>query len=193
MSHEHIEHETYEKTVFGFWIYLLTDFVLFATILATYFVLRNSLYGGPSAADVLPLEDALTQTLLLLMCSFTSGLAGVFSFRKYIKTAGFLLGLTAILGFCFMWIEYEGFDSLIKQGFGWHASAFLSAYFTLIGTHGVHILFALLWTVVFLPQLLSQGMTWRNLQRMTCLRLFWQFLGLIWVGIFTMVYLMGVS
>ena len=185
--------DTYSKTVFGFWIYLLTDFVLFATILSTYFVLRDSTYGGPVACDLLPLSFTLIQTLLLLGCSFFSGLADVAAHRKLRGWTLFLFSLTFLLGSLFFFMEYSGCRHLVLQGFGWEKSAFLSAYFTLIGTHGLHMFFALLWMIVLLPPVLMRGITSQSLQRLTCLRMFWQFLNVIWIGIVTMVYLMGVS
>ncbi len=172
------------KTIFGFWVYLLTDFVLFATILAAYFVLHSS-------HNLMPLPFVLMQTLILLTCSLTSGLANIAAHRQHKNATLWLFTLTFLLGSLFMWMEYAGFSLLIQTGSSWQASAFLSAYFTLIGTHGVHVLFALLWILVLLPPVCLHGITPISLQRLTCLRMFWQFLSLIWVGIFTMVYLMG--
>lgn len=181
-------HDHSSKTIFGFWIYLLTDFVLFATILAAYFVLHSKIAG-----DLLPLSFTLMQTLLLLTCSFTSGLANVAAHLQNKKETIVLFLFTFLFGFIFLWMEYNGFSLLIHTGRGWETSAFLSAYFTLLGTHGLHVIFALLWILVLLPPVFLHGITPVSLQRLTCLRMFWQFLTVIWVGIFTMVYLMGVS
>lgn len=187
-------HESsYSKTVFGFWIYLLTDFVLFATILSVYFVLKDSTFGGPGAKDLLPLSFTLLQTLLILCCSFTSGIANVMAHRKNRNMTIVFYGLTFILGFIFMCLIHQGFSTLIQAGNGWQRSGFLSGYFTLLGTHALHVIFALLWIPVLLVPFLRHGFTPMNLQRLTCLRMFWQFLGMIWIGIFTMVYLMGVA
>jgi cytochrome o ubiquinol oxidase subunit 3 len=181
-------HDSSSKTIFGFWVYLLTDFVLFATILASYFVLR----GHPNS-DLLPLPFTLVQTILLLICALTSGLGNVFAhLEKKGKTIGFFL-LTFLFGFIFLWMEYIGFSRLIQEGRGWDANAFFSAYFTLLGTHGLHVVFALLWIFVLLPPVFFHGITPLSLQRITCLRMFWQFLSVVWVGIFTMIYLMGVK
>lgn len=185
--------DTYSKTVFGFWLYLLTDFVLFATVLASYFVLRNSTFGGPSARDLLPLSLTLTESCLLLFSAFTAGLGNIYAHRKDKNRTVFWFSATFILGFLFTALEYQGFIHLIKQGYGWQKSAFLSAYFTLLGTHFFHMIFALLWTLVLLPPVLLSPIGSTCLQRLTCLRMFWQFLNLIWIGIFTLVYLMGVS
>lgn len=195
-SHPHYpdtHHDTYSKTLFGFWLYLLTDFVLFATVLAVYFVLRNSTFGGPGAADLLPLSFSGTQSIFLLLSAFTSGLANVAAHRKNKKSTAILYALTFLFGLVFLMMSFSGFIYLINQGNGWERSAFLSAYFTLLGTHALHVLFALLWTVVFIPLIWIRGFTHFTLQRLACLRLFWQFINMIWVGIFTMIYLMGVS
>ncbi len=191
MNYPDTHHDTYSKTVFGFWLYLLTDFVLFATLLASYFVLRGSTFGGPTAAELFPLPFTLVQSLILLGCSFTSGIAGVFAHQKRKWATFHWFILTFILGALFLWMEWEGCLQLIEAGNDWRRSAFLSAYFTLLGTHAVHIVFALLWTLVLLFPIVRQGFTSFSLQRLTCLRLFWQFINLIWVGIFTIVYLMG--
>jgi len=185
--------DPYSKTVFGFWIYLLTDFVLFATILASYFVLRGSTFGGPSACELLTLSFTFLQTLILLTAALTAGIANVFAMRKNTFWTLGWLGLTFVLGLLFLWMEAAGFVSLIQEGSGWDRSAFLSAYFTLLGTHAVHILFALFWTLLFFGYVFWHGLTSVSLQRATCLRLFWQFLAMIWIGIYTIVYLMGVS
>lgn len=187
------EAETYSKTVFGFWVYLLTDFVLFATILASYFVLRNSTCGGVKAADILPLSYTFMQTLILLNCSLTAGLAGIMAHRNNARAVTIFFGLTFVLGAIFMWMEFVGLSFLVRAGNGWDASAFLSAYFTLLGTHALHMIFALLWILVVLPPVWRHGLTMVSLQRITCLKMFWQFLSMIWIGIFTMVYLMGVN
>jgi cytochrome o ubiquinol oxidase subunit 3 len=194
MNHTEDPHaDAYSKTVFGFWIYLLTDFVLFATVLATYFVLRNSTFGGPGARDLLPLAYTFQQTFLLLTCAFTAGLANVFAHQRKQMVAGFLWVATLFFGALFLLMEGYGMLALSWVGNSWHKSAFLSAYFTLIGTHFVHVVFALIWTVLLLGFTAIFPKNPMILQRVSCLRLFWQFLAMIWVGIFTMVYLMGVS
>ncbi len=191
-EHDHASQE-YSKTVFGFWVYLLTDFVLFATILASYFVLRHSTVGGPTARDVLPLWFSFVQTIVLLGCSLTSGFAEVMAFRKKRGSTLFWLGVTFVLGCIFLGMGLSGFSTLIQAGHGWDKSAFLSIYFTLIGTHFFHVIFALLWIVVLGPLAFRFGLGPRSLQRFSCLRIFWQFIGMIWIGVFTVVYLLGVS
>lgn len=193
MTHDSHFQASYEKTVFGFWIYLLTDFVLFATFLSVYLVLRDSTFGGPSAKDLLPISYALIQTLLILSCSLTSGLGGVAAHRKNRRWTLAFFGLTFLLGLGFLIMMFSGFSSLVEAGNGWQRSGFLSSYFSLVGMHGLHTIFALLWIVVLLPPVFARGVSYLSLQRLTCLRMFWQFLGIVWVGIFTIVYLMGVN
>ncbi len=194
MKHEDTHFQaSYEKTVFGFWIYLLTDFVLFATFLSVYLVLRDSTFGGPSAKDLLPISYTLIQTLLLLCCSLTSGLADVAAhLNKRVATLAFF-GITFLLGLAFLSMTFYGFSSLVAAGNGWQRSGFLSSYFSLVGMHALHTMFALLWILVLLPPVWMKGVTPLSLQRLTCLRMFWQFLGIVWVGIFTVIYLMGVN
>ena len=162
-------------------------------IIAVYFVLRDSTFGGPSAKDLLPLSFTFLQTMVLLTCSLTSGLAGVAAHRKNKYGTLALFTLTLLIGFLFIWMEFNGFHLLIESGYGWQRSGFLSAYFTLIGTHALHVMFALLWILVLLPPIWVRGITPSSLQRLTCLRMFWQFLSVIWIGVYTVVYLMGVS
>lgn len=186
-------HDAYSKTIFGFWLYLLTDFVLFATILAVYFVLRHGTFGGPSAKDLLPLSFTCMQSVFLLLSAFFSGLGNTYAHKNEKKKTAFLYGVTFLMGLIFLGMVFSGFSTLIQEGNDWSRSAFLSAYFTLVGTHAFHVVAALIWTVVFLPLIWLRGFTSVTLQRLTCLRLFWQFINMIWVGIFTMVYLMGVN
>ncbi|MCB1085209.1 MAG: cytochrome c oxidase subunit 3 [Chlamydiia bacterium] len=184
-------HDPYSNTTFGFWLFLITDFMLFATIFAAYAVLHKSTFGGPSAKELLNIYDAFWQTLVLLAAGFTSGMAGAFVHRKNKMWALIFFGLTFVLGAIFMWIEFVDFHELISAGHSWKTNAFLSAFFSLVGTHGVHILFALLWTIVLIIPVFKQGITPVSLKRLTCLRMFWQFCYIIWIFIFSIVYLMG--
>lgn len=176
----------------GFWIYLMTDCILFASLFATYIVLRGNTYGGPGGRDLFDMPFVLTETLLLLTSSFTCGLA-ILAVRTGRKT-GVLIGMLAtfLLGTAFLTLELTEFTQLIGEGNGWQASAFLSAFFTLVGTHGLHIGIGLLWIFVMLWQLLSRGLSAGVTRRLTLFGLYWHFLDIVWIFIFTIVYLMGV-
>jgi cytochrome o ubiquinol oxidase subunit 3 len=187
-----IHQDSYSRTVFGFWLYLMTDCILFATLFATYAVLHPSTYGGPSSRDLFHLPFALAETMILLTSSFTCGLALLAAQRHHKKSVIALFALTFMLGASFLTLEVSEFAQLAREGNGWSRSAFLSSYFTLVGTHGAHITVGLLWMVILMIQLLPVGMTTVNLKRIMCLSLFWHFLDLVWIFIFTIVYLMGV-
>ncbi|MGA8165604.1 MAG: cytochrome c oxidase subunit 3 [Waddliaceae bacterium] len=186
-------HDVYFKTIFGFWVYLLTDFMMFAVFFATYAVLRNNTYGGPSAQEILSVPYALVQTLILLVGSLTIGLGGASAHRREKNRTMALYGITFFLGILFMGMELSEWVHLISEGSSWKRSAFLSAYFTLVGMHGLHMVFGLLWFIVLLPPVWIDGLLPVSIRRLTCLRMFWQFLNIIWVLIFTIVYLMGAS
>jgi cytochrome o ubiquinol oxidase subunit III len=192
--HEHYpdtHHDTYSKTIFGFWLYLLTDFMLFAALFATYGVLSKSTFGGPSASELFDLPFALVQTLLLLTSGLTSGLATACAHRKNKRWTVIFFSITCFLGIAFLWMETTQFSWLIQEGSSWKTSAFLSAFFTLVATHGIHMVFAILWVPVLLSQLWRDDLTSVSLRRLVCLKMLWQFLNIIWVLIFTVVYMMG--
>jgi cytochrome o ubiquinol oxidase subunit III len=181
-----------EKTILGFWIYLMTDVVLFATLFATFAVLRNATNGGPDGQELFSLSFVLGETLLLLASSFTSGIMIVMARRGQVKAAALWLVVTMLLGAGFLVMELSEFRQLTTEGHGWWHSAFLSSFFTLVGTHGLHIFFGLLWAAVLLMQLVKKRLTPNVLRRLTLFGMFWHFLDLIWIFIFTIVYLMGV-
>lgn len=182
---------TSSKSYIGFWIYLMTDCILFAGIFATYAVLRNATAGGPTGYELFDLKFVLIETLLLLVSSFTCGLAVVAARANLKKYA--LLGLTAtfVLGASFLALELSEFATLVHEGAGWDRSAFLSAFFTLVGTHGLHITIGLLWLAVLVGFIIKRGFTPTVLKRLTLFSLFWHFLDVIWIFIFTIVYLFG--
>ena len=182
---------SYSKTLFGFWIYILTDFMLFATLFAAFAVLSNNTFGGPSARELFSIDRSLIQTLILLVSTFLIGLATALAHRRNRGGTIALFTLTFVLGIAFMSIEWGTFARLIASGNSWDRSAFLSAYFTLVGTHGLHLIFGLLWIVVLIVPVWTQGVTPVTIKRLTCLKMFWQFLNIIWVFIFTIVYLLG--
>jgi len=184
-------HDAYAKTIFGFWIYILTDFILFGTLFATYAVLHNNVFGGPSARELFSLPFVFIQTLVLLVCSYTVGMAGAAAHRRDKKLTYLFFGITFLLGVVFTWMGIADFSRLIQAGHDWRGSAFLGAYFTLVGTHTLHMVFALLWIPIFLIPMWKEGLDPVNIRRLTCLKMFWQFLNIVWVFIFSFVYLMG--
>jgi len=191
-SYPDTHHGIYTRTIFGFWLYLLTDFILFASFFATYAVLYKGTYGGPSGKELFNLPFVLLQACILLSSSFTSGLAGALAHRKNKNGTIALFLLTFVLGLIFTWMEFGEFARFIHEGNSWKKSAFLSAFFTLVGAHSIHMCFALLWVVVLLIPVFREGLNPINIRRLTCLRMFWQFLNVVWVFIFTMVYMGGV-
>lgn len=185
------DHAAYNKTIYGFWIYLMTDCVLFATFFAAYAVLHKNTFGGPSAHDLFSLPYALNETLILLISSFTCGIAMLSAHRNQRYMTLGLFFITFLLGISFLALELTEFHHLVEEGNSWQRSAFLSSYFTLVGCHGLHITCGLLWTLVMMAHVLIRGLTESTLRRLTCLSLFWHFLDVVWVLIFTVVYLMG--
>lgn len=187
-------HDEMSKTTFGFWVYLMTDCVLFASLFATYAVLRDGTYGGPSGADLFDLNFVLTETMLLLASSFTCGLAMLAVWKRNSGAALNWLAVTFLLGLAFLTMEIYEFNHLIHEGYSWERSAFLSAFFTLVGTHGLHITAGLIWALVLMGQIMKRGLTHGVVRRLTLFSLFWHFLDIVWIFIFTFVYLMaGVS
>jgi cytochrome o ubiquinol oxidase subunit 3 len=184
--------DLYSRTSFGFWIYLLTDFILFGTLFATYAVLRHSTFGGPSVRDLFEVPFTLGPALILLMSSFTVGLGAAMAHRKDKRWTMRLFGITFLLGALFFYMQIADMSRLVHCGAGWERSAFLSAYFTLVGTHAAHVIFGLLWILVLIYPVWREGITPVSLRRLTCLKMFWQFLNIIWIFIFSFVYLLGV-
>jgi len=181
-----------EKTIFGFWVYLMTDCVLFATLFATYAVLQHNTAGGADAKELFSLPYVLVETMLLLVSSYTSGLM-LLSARAGNKRAVFgWLAATVLLGLGFLGMEFNEFHKLAAEGSSWNRSGFLSAFFTLIGTHGLHIATGLLWAVVMGLRIAKTGLTNTMLRRLTLFSMFWHFLDIVWICIFTFVYLLGV-
>lgn len=181
------------KTIFGFWVYLMTDCVLFASLFATFAVLRNNTFGGPSGETLFSLPFVLTETLILLTSSFTCGLGILAAHRRQKDKVLILFALTFLLGLAFIGLELREFSHLYHEGNSWRRSGFLSAFFTLVGTHGLHISTGLLWMAVMMLRVKKLGLTGSNIKRLTMLSLFWHFLDIVWIFIFTVVYLMGVT
>lgn len=182
-----------DKAIFGFWVYIMTDCILFATLFATYAVLRNNVANGPAGHDIFNMPYVLTETLLLLTSSFTCGLMILASRMGKLKQVLLWLGVTFALGLSFVTMEITEFSHLVADGHGWQTSAFLSSFFTLVGTHGLHISVGLLWILVMGAFLLRKGLNQHTTRRLEMFSIFWHFLDVVWVFIFTIVFLMGVA
>lgn len=192
LAHETLNHEAAadDRTMFGFWVYLMTDLLMFAVLFAVYAVLRDSTFGGPTASDLLNPDLALIETLLLLTSSFTVGI-GMLAAKQLKKDQVMLwFGITFVLGIAFLSLELYEFYELIHEGHTMQSSAFLSAFFVLLGTHGIHIISGLLWMGIILVFVAKRGLTRSNVRKLALLSLFWHFLDIVWIFIFTVVYLM---
>lgn len=177
------------RTVLGFWIYLMTDCVLFATLFATFAVLRNGTNGGPGGGELFSMPFVLVETMLLLTSSFTCGLALIALHRGQKQAVINWLLVTFALGAAFIGMEVYEFAELAHEGHSWTQSGFLSAYFTLVGTHGIHILVGLLWLSFMLVQIIKRGIAGSTVKRMALFSMFWHFLDVVWIFIFSIVYL----
>jgi len=184
-------HEAAAKATFGFWVYLMTDCVLFASLFAVYAVIHGNTYGGPSGQQLFKLPYVLLETLVLLTSSFTCGLGVLAARRNRKQQVLFWFILTFVLGIAFLVLELTEFRHLDMDGNSWRRSGFLSAYFTLVGTHGLHITVGLLWMLVMLIKVGTKGLKGSTVHKLTLLSMFWHFLDLIWIFIFTIVYLFG--
>ena len=186
------DHELYNKTLFGFWVYLMTDCVLFGTLFAAYVVLHTHNFGGPTTQDLYSLPLAFWETIVLLTSSFTIGLARLDAHILKKGRVLFWLVVTFLLGATFIAMELHEFIGFVHEGNSWQKSAFLSSYFTLVATHGCHISFGLIWMVMTFILIAKKGINEHNFRRLTCLGLFWHFLDIVWIFIFSVVYLVGV-
>lgn len=177
---------------FGFWIYLMSDLILFATLFSTYIVLSPNHAGGPTGRELFDLPYTLAETMFLLCSTVAYGVVmlAVHADRK--KWVLFGLVVTFLLGLGFVAMEIHEFHGLMAVGHGPDESAFLSSYFTLVGTHGAHVTFGLIWMAVLMAQVAVKGLTSPVQSRLLRLSMFWHFLDIIWIGIFTIVYLLGV-
>lgn len=191
MSHTLASTQNSSKVQLGFWIYLMTDCILFATLFAVYAVLRNNTAGGPSASDIFDMPFILVETLLLLASSFTAGIALLAAKKSMISLARKLLIATLVLGVSFLAMELYEFIKMYNEGHSWRESAFLSAYFTLVATHGLHITAGIIWLLVLLPKFFRTKIDSLTISRLTLFSMFWHFLDVVWIFIFTVVYLIG--
>ena len=186
------EHHPEQPTLLGFWLYLMSDTLVFASLFATYGVLGRSYAGGPTGAELFELPLVAVNTSLLLLSSITYGFAVIAMGRNHVAGTLAWLALTGLLGAGFVGIELHEFGSLIAEGNGPQRSAFLSSFFALVGTHGLHVTFGIVWLITLMVQVKRLGLIAANRRRLMCLSMFWHFLDVIWIGVFTFVYLMGV-
>jgi cytochrome o ubiquinol oxidase subunit 3 len=176
---------------YGFWIFILSDMVMFSALFAAFAVLRGNTAGGPTGAELFNLRNVFIETMCLLFSSYTAGLGALSAERR--QPARFLIFaiLTFVLGAAFLFIEVSEFVGMVAKGAGPSRSAFLSAFFTLVGTHGVHVAAGLIALIYLAVQVLALGLRPAVLRRLLCWSLFWHALDIVWVGVFTLVYLMG--
>jgi cytochrome o ubiquinol oxidase subunit 3 len=176
---------------YGFWIFLLSDFVLFSGLFAAHAVLSEQTAGGPTGAELFNLRSVFIETMCLLVSSYTAGLGALSAERR--RQGRFLVfaALTFVLGAAFLVIEVREFARMVAEGAGPGRSAFLSAFFALVGTHGVHVTAGLIFLAYMVAQVVAKGLRPNVLRRLLCFSLFWHALDIIWVGVFTLVYLMG--
>jgi cytochrome o ubiquinol oxidase subunit III len=188
-THDHASHDVSSTTTLGFWVYLMSDCLIFAVLFATFGVLAGNTADGPAGREIFSLPYVAGETLLLLLSSFTFG-AGMLGAKAGNRTALWAwLVVTLLLGAAFVGMELHEFGALIHDGAGPGVSAFLSAYFVLVGTHGLHVTLGIVWLGVMLHQITHYGLDEIVLRRLSCLSLFWHFLDLIWICVFTFVYL----
>lgn len=184
-------HEEGASTSIGFWIYLMSDCLMFAVLFATYGVLHGNLAAGPGPKDLFDLELVALNTAMLLFSSITYGFAMLAMVKGDKSGTLRWLAVTLFFGLCFLGIELYEFSHLIHEGAGPQRSAFLTSFFALVGTHGLHVTFGSIWLVTLMVQVAKFGLNTANQRRLMCLSMFWHFLDLIWIGVFSIVYLLG--
>ena len=180
------------STMLGFWLYLMSDCLIFAMLFAAYGVYGGATAGGPGPRELFDLPLVAVNTAMLLFSSITYGFAMIAADEKKQRATLGWLAVTGLFGAAFIGIELYEFSHLIHEGAGPQRSAFLSSFFTLVGTHGLHVTSGLIWLSVLMVQVAKKGLIADNVRRLQCLSLFWHFLDVIWIGVFTFVYLMGV-
>src|SRR5271155_1406425 len=178
-------------TGYGFWIFLLSDFVMFSGFFAAYAVLSGQTAGGPKGAEIFDLRNVAVETGCLLLSSFTCGLASIAAGARNRLWFQISMAVTCLLGLAFLSIEFNEFASLVARGAGPSRSAFLSAFFSLVGCHGLHVSAGILWLLTMMAQVFAKGFRADILRRLLCFALFWHALDIIWVAVFSVVYLLG--
>ncbi len=184
-------HHPENGTLLGFWLYLMSDCLVFACLFAVYAVLGRNYAQGPTGAELFDLPLVAVNTSLLLLSSITFGFSMLEMQRNGLKAGMFWLIVTGLLGAGFVGLELNEFAHLIHEGAGPQRSGFLTSFFALVGTHGLHVSFGIVWLLTLMAQLAKHGLTPENRRRMMCLSMFWHFLDVVWIGVFTFVYLMG--
>jgi cytochrome o ubiquinol oxidase subunit 3 len=176
---------------YGFWIFILSDMVMFSALFAAYAVLSGNTAGGPTGAELFDLRKVFIETMCLLLSSYTCGLGALSAERRYAARFLIFAALTFALGAAFLFIEVTEFAGMVAKGAGPSRSGFLSAFFTLVGTHGIHVASGMIALVYLVAQMIAKGLRAAVLRRLLCWSLFWHALDIVWVGVFTLVYLMG--
>ncbi|QOT80243.1 cytochrome o ubiquinol oxidase subunit III [Cupriavidus basilensis] len=179
-------------TLLGFWLYLMSDCLIFASLFAVYGVVGRRYAGGPTGAELFELPLVALNTTMLLLSSITYGFAVLEMQKAQVRTTLIWLGITGLLGAAFISLELYEFAHLVHDGAGPQRSAFLSSFFTLVGTHGLHVTVGIIWLITLMVQVGQHGLIPENKRRLMCLSMFWHFLDVVWIGVFTFVYLMGV-
>lgn len=190
-GHHHVDHAT-SNGVLGFWLYIMTDCILFATLFAAFVVLRNAAFGGPYLKSLIDLPYVFIESVFLLVSNLFYGLAILSMYKEKKKLLLNFLILTVIFGLGFLVMEVHEFIHLIREGYGWQHSAELTAFFSLVGTHGLHVSIGILWMLVMIVQVYRQGLSSAANRKLVYLGLFWNFLDIVWIFVFSIVYLMGV-
>ncbi len=176
---------------YGFWLFILSDIVMFAAIFAAYAVLSDNTAGGPTGRELFNLRSVFIETMCLLLSSYTCGLGALSAERRQAGRFLIFAALTLLLGAAFLFIEISEFAGMVAKGAGPSRSAFLSGFFTLVGTHGAHVTGGLIWLVYMAAQVVAKGLRPAVLRRLLCWSLFWHALDIVWIGVLTLVYLMG--
>jgi len=176
---------------YGFWIFILSDMVMFSALFAAYAVLSGSTAGGPTGAELFDLRNVFIETMCLLLSSYTCGIGVLSAERRYPARFLIFAAFTFVLGAAFLFIEVTEFARMVEMDAGPSRSGFLSAFFTLVGMHGLHVASGLIVLVYLVAQVIANGLRAPVLRRLLCWSLFWHALDIVWVGVFTLVYLMG--
>ena len=188
---EEPHHPEGHSTMLGFWMYLMSDCLIFAMLFAVYAVIGGNYAAGPAPKDLFDLPLVALNTSMLLLSSITYGFAMLAMVKNRTAQMQTWLAITGLFGLCFLGIELYEFAHMIHLGATPQRSGFLSAFFFLVGTHGLHVTFGCIWLVTLMVQVWRKGLIPANKRRLMCLSLFWHFLDVIWIGVFTFVYLFG--